>query len=742
MLRRLHLVPGLVAAIILIVLSVSGAILALDPLRERLRAGSLPTQETTVAEVAARILRRNEGVDRIVRGPNGTVTVHQWVGDQIVAQWADPRTGQLLSRVEPSVWLDVTRRLHRSLLMGDMGRGAAGVGAAALVLLSLSGLGLLARRLGGWQALARPIRGTSQARWHCEIARAAALGLMLSASTGCYLSLVTFEILPDSSTVADPAAPPGVPSKLTRWVAIERIEGLKAVTLGELREFALPRPGDPAVIRLITSKARTVIDRATGAVIATEPLSGSGRLHEWIYALHTGQGLWPAAVVVGLSALALPVLVVTGVAIWWRRRREVPRIKANSGVQEADTIILVGSEGGATWRFAAGLHAALAHAGYRVHTGSMNALARRYPRAERIILMTSTYADGSAPASATQALKRLGQLETRAAIAVLGFGDRSFRGYCKFAKELTAAVDAKAHARLLPLTCIDRQSHQAFKVWCQSLGRSLGTPIEVDVEQTIPATVRLKLIESAVYGEAVQAPTVILRFVHEAVAAPRRWGALRGPVSSRRPRFEPGDLLGIMAPGLGAPRLYSIGSSSHDGIIEICVRKQPGGACSSWLHDLRAGDLIDAFIKPNPTFRPSTGKTPLVLIGAGAGIAPLVGTIRANRARRPIHLYWGGRHPSSDYLYEGDLGFLLSDRRLTRFRPIFSRLPRGGYVQDRIEQEAVVLRDLVRSGAQIMVCGSSQMAVAVAETIERIIEPMGLDLASLKTRGRYVEDVY
>ncbi len=172
------------------------------------------------------------------------------------------------------------------------------------------------------------------------------------------------------------------------------------------------------------------------------------------------------------------------------------------------------------------------------------------------------------------------------------------------------------------------------------------------------------------------------------------------------------------------------------------MRKQPGGQCSTALHALKPGDLIEGFIKPNPAFRPRKGKAPLLLIGAGAGIAPLVGLVRANRGRRAIHLYWGGRHPASDFLYEGDLSFYLSDRRLTRLRPIFSRLKNGGYVQDRLAQEANVLRDLIRDGAQIMVCGSSQMATAVASTIERIIAPIGLDLGTLKARGCYVEDVY
>ena len=38
--------------------------------------------------------------------------------------------------------------------------------------------------------------------------------------------------------------------------------------------------------------------------------------------------------------------------IWWSRRNARPRIRQNAPAQSADTIILVGSEGGTTWQFA------------------------------------------------------------------------------------------------------------------------------------------------------------------------------------------------------------------------------------------------------------------------------------------------------------------------------------------------------------------------------------------------------
>ena len=182
--------------------------------------------------------------------------------------------------------------------------------------------------------------------------------------------------------------------------------------------------------------------------------------------------------------------------------------------------------------------------------------------------------------------------------------------------------------------------------------------------------------------------------------------------------------------------------ANRDGVLEICVRKHPGGLCSSFLHELEPGVRIEAFIRKNPAFRPARGKAPLILIGAGTGIGPLAGFIRHNAGRRRVHLYWGGRDPASDFLYEGEMAKYLADRRLTRLNTVFSRVPGGGYVQDRIASDANELRDLIQRGAQVLVCGGRDMAAGVARSLEAIIAPMGLELQTLKSTGRYVEDVY
>src|SRR3954447_12169680 len=158
---------------------------------------------------------------------------------------------------------------------------------------------------------------------------------------------------------------------------------------------------------------------------------------------------------------------VTGVLVWASRRRARPRIKANISAQAADTVILVGSEGGSTWGFARTLHDALTANGHKVHTDAMDSLAPAYPRADRMLILAATYGDGTAPASAKRFMARLEAMRTAPAcpVAVLGFGDRQFPKFCQFAQDVESALTRKDWPSLMPLATIDRQSAQAFARW-------------------------------------------------------------------------------------------------------------------------------------------------------------------------------------------------------------------------------------------------------------------------------------
>lgn len=741
MMRQLHSLVGLVAAVLVMVLALSGAILSLDPTLDRLGATVPAEGQVSVATLAGRVARHYPGAEQIQRTPSGTILVYYDRDGQVGIDRVDPLTGQRIGPYTPSAFSRWLKNLHRSFLLDTPGRAAAGILALVMLVLAISGVVLLVKRVGGWRNIAGPLRGTLVQRWHAQVGRIVVFGLLLSALTGIYMSAVTFEFLSDgvqdepdfpSSVATGPAAP------------VTALPALQAVDLNDFRELVYPYPGDPsAVYSLSTAQGDGYVDQVNGALLSYLPHGGIRRAYELVYELHTGQGLWWLGLILGLCALSVPLMGVTGALTWWQRRQSMPRIAGNSGAQSADTVILVGSENNSTWGFAAALHDALTQAGLRVHTAAMNQLASEYRRARRLFILTATYGDGDAPSSAQRFLTRLPKVKVNpdTGFAVLGFGDRQFPQFCKFARDVDAALLAHGWRRAMDLDTIDRQSAQAFTRWGNAVGQLIGRELNLVHTPVRPRTRAFELIERVDYGQEVQAPTSILRFT--AVARDGVAGRLLRLIGSNGlPRFEVGDLVGILPPDSAIPRFYSLASKSGDGFLEICVRKLPEGVCSEFLHGLKPGERIDAFIQLHPDFRPASGKAAVILIGSGTGIGPLAGFIRNNTGRHPMYLYWGGRDPASDFLYEPELSEYLADGRLTGLHTAFSRVKDGAYVQHKVLGDATQIRQLVESGAQVLVCGSRGMAKGIAKALDEILAPLNLDVQKLRTLGRYREDVF
>jgi sulfite reductase (NADPH) flavoprotein alpha-component len=735
MLRALHRWPGLLALALLLVLSVSGAALSVFPAAQRLAA---PQAEAglTVATLAARVEAVHPGVEQILRAPSGRITAYWFDGGTPGAAVIDPATGGDAATADPNPVERWLTNLHRSLFLGNAGRVVMAVGAAAMLVLAATGAGLVARRAGGWRRWFAPMRGPLAGRIHVEMARVAVVGLALSSATALWMTVSTFGLLPDSEK--SPPLPAGVSGET--GMALDAIKLLSTTDVADLRELTFPYPDDRSdVFTLKTDRGVGYIDQGSGALLAWAELSGWQKASETIYMLHTGNGAAVLGLALGLAALGVPLLGATGFLLWFASWRGRPRIRGNASVTQAGTILLVGSESGTTWSFAATLHAALTAAGESVHAAPMSAFdPARYARARRIVVLAATYGDGDAPASARAFLDRLQGLRRppEAPLAVLGFGDRAFSAYCAFAHAVEAAAEAKGWARLLPLETVNRQSPQDFACWGRTFGRAIGIDLELVHQPVVPASRTLTLVSRRDYGDAVQAPTAILRF-----AAPRApvWSRLIGRGFGR---FRPGDLLGVLPEGSALPRFYSLASDSRDGFIEIVVRRLPGGLCSGQLTALEPGQAVQAFLRPNPAFWPDRGRTPLVLIGAGTGVAPLAGFVRGNARRRPIHLFFGMRHPESDFLYDSEFHGWLDDGRLAALFTAVSRGPRPHYVQEALRANGAEIARLIGDGARIMVCGGREMAAGVSEALAEILAPTGPSLAELKVEGRYAQDVF
>lgn len=740
--RGIHTWLGLASLALVVVLALSGALLSVVPARDSLSANVQSAGGQSVADVLGRIDLTGLEPDRLERKPSGAVALSYFdASGTPQTSYVDVTTGSLTGPVGKGspFWVGL-KDFHRALFLRDTGRGITGIGAFALAFVSLAGVFVLAARMGGFARLFDRVRGTPSARWHSVISRIVLLPLMLSSLTGVYMVLTDFAIVPVTQieSLQFPESAQGLPP-----VQPGTLHGLAEIPLDKLIQLQFPFAGDTFdVFTATTASGLTLVDQFSGDVLETVPATLSMKIYAWFYALHTGEGMAIVGIILGLAALSVPVLGVTGVLIWWARRRRKVRIAANAAASEADIVVLVGSESGSTWGFARSLHKELTGAGHKVHTDAMNSFGAQFTNARHILFLTATYGNGTAPGNADQFIARLADLpdKPRWSFSVLGFGDRAFPHYCAFAKDVDAALTAQGATRALELELINRQSPQAFATWGTELGRVLETPLALRHEIELPPTHSLTLMERKVYGVEVQAPTAVLRFRRESGPRPGFWSRIFG--TSRSTFFEPTDLLGILPPGSKVPRYYSVSSDASDDSVEICVRQQIGGECSGLLHRMKIGDRIEAFVKENPDFRPAPGRKPVIMVSAGTGIAPFVGLLRANRSHRPMHLFWGGRSEQSDFLYQNTLEQCRDDNRLTSLVTAFSRDTDHAYVQDRIRADADRLRQLIRKGGAIMVCGGDAMAQAVAAEFNTLLEPLGLTTQQLRGRKLYLEDIF
>jgi sulfite reductase (NADPH) flavoprotein alpha-component len=216
------------------------------------------------------------------------------------------------------------------------------------------------------------------------------------------------------------------------------------------------------------------------------------------------------------------------------------------------------------------------------------------------------------------------------------------------------------------------------------------------------------------------------------------------------------------------PRLYSISSSpqAHTGQVHLTVGavryekdgRARKGVCSTFLADRATiGETkVGVFVHSNNAFRPpSSGDTPMIMVGPGTGIAPFRAFLherRATAARGRNWLFFGDQRAASDFLYREELESLKSEGLLARLDLAFSRdQEEKFYVQQRMLENAAELFAWLEAGAHFYVCGdASRMAKDVDAALHKVVEMSGKKSATeaaayvqaLRTAKRYQRDVY
>ena len=240
---------------------------------------------------------------------------------------------------------------------------------------------------------------------------------------------------------------------------------------------------------------------------------------------------------------------------------------------------------------------------------------------------------------------------------------------------------------------------------------------------------------------------------------------IAGIVSQYPAALTAEQLAGLLRPL--APRLYSISSAPEEVGEEVhltvgVLRYEHNGisrtgAASDFLGErLEEEGSVRVFVEENPRFRlPENPDTPVIMIGAGTGVAPFRAFMQQRAANGDSGKNWlifGNQHFTQDFLYQTEWQGWAKDGLLNKYDFAWSRDQEEKiYVQHKIREEAAELWQWLQQGAHIYVCGdASRMAKDVEQALlDTIAEQGGLSaddadeyLDNLRQEGSYQRDVY
>lgn len=402
---------------------------------------------------------------------------------------------------------------------------------------------------------------------------------------------------------------------------------------------------------------------------------------------------------------------------------------------EADLLILWASQSGT----AAGLAGALAE--------QLSALSPRLlpldqlsatdlQRARRAVFVIATTGAGEAPDHASGALERLQKAVpdlTQLSYALLALGDRRYADFCGFGRRLEVFLRNHGARDLLPRAEIDRACPAALARISRDLGKVFGAAPLPPQQPSRWRLIARRHINPGSPGGALYA----LRFQPEAMM----------------PDWQAGDIARLTLPGEAGPvaRDYSLASLPEAGWAELILRQvrdaqgRTGQGSGYLTRQLAIGDTVPLQLRANPGFRARDHAAPMILIGNGSGMAGLLSHLRARAAALPAagtcRLFFGERSPVHDRIFADELASLQACGLSLQIERAFSRAETPRYVQDLLHNHAASLREDVKAGGHIFLCGRREgMAGAVLACLRA---GLGEDLwQKLRTENRLHQDVY
>lgn len=727
--RYSHLALAISSFIFIALASITGIILAVEPISNQLKPYAIDNSEQiTLAETVSALEQHYDEVIMLTVDANGFVSASVVTKNgESKTFYINPRTGEKISSIiEKAPLFKFATNLHRSLFLKSTGRFIIGVIALVLLLMAITGVLLIAKRQGGIQRFfSKTIKENFEQYYHIVIGKYTLIPIIIITLTGIYLSLEKFSVIPKHKTThtINIASLTASPKINTTDFAL-----FKTITLNTVKSVEFPFSKDVEdffSIKLLNREL--LVNQYTGQIISEKKNTLIATLSRWSFILHTGQGniLW--SVILLITCIAILFFIYSGFAMTLKRKKKSPLPHNRYSKDNAEFIILVGSETGSTFNFATTFYNALIANEKTAYISELNHYST-YKKAKHLIIFTATYGDGEAPSNAKHFKKLVHNIpvENTLNYSVVGFGSLVYPKYCKYALMVDAML--QLHPSFIPnspLCKINNQSFEVFKEWAKQWSKSVGLTLKLS-----PITNTKSRKKDITFLVKDKSP---LNVDHSFLLTLK---------PTKRTPFTSGDLLAIYPNNDPVKRLYSIGKL-NDSIV-LSVKKHELGKCSNILYQLKTNDMITATIERNSNFYIPKHAKEVIMIANGTGIAPFLGMINDNKKQIKTHLFWGGRTQESFGMYSQLVDNAFANKTLSSIHVAYSRVyDKKIYVQDLLLEQKDFISKAIQNGSVIMLCGSMSMQNAVLQTLEQIITTqLNCSLSTLENSGQLKMDCY
>jgi len=725
--RISHLILALVSSVFIILASVTGMILAFEPISNQLQPYGF-NKETTVATTVKSLSQRYDEIITIETDENdfviASVITNEGESDTF---YINPETGEKLgSLIEKASIFSFATNLHRSLFLKSTGRFIVGLVSFFLILMALSGMLLIAKRQGGIRRyFSKVINENVEQYYHVVLGRWLLIPIIIVAFTGVYLSLEKFSLLPETNSSHQ--YPELVTSEVEK-TPIADFDLFKTLKITDVKRLEFPFSDDVEDYVFIKLKDKELlVHQYSGAIVSQQEYPMVKLVSQWSLFLHTGQGTIVWSIVLFLVCVALLFFIYSGFAMTLKRRRKTGITKNKFTKDTSEIIILVGSETGSTFRFASLLYKALIAQGKTVFISEMNAYTN-YKQAKQLLVFTSTYGEGDAPNNATK-FERLVKTTSQNHVidyAILGFGSLRYPEYCKYAEDVDSLLKSnQSFNPSLELFKINNQSFDAFQNWVNQWSETNGLPLQIEqavVKLNSKYTREFKVVNRT---DLNVDQTFMLQLK-----------------PTKKVTFQSGDLLAFQPNLNEAARQYSIARLGSD--VLLSVKKHEKGLCSTYLSSLQVNDTITATVEHNPEFHIRKSTKAVVMIANGTGIAPFLGMMHSNTAQKEMHLFLGLRSKTSYKLYKAIIDKAIHQNQLKACHVAYSQEQQEKvYVQDLILQQADFISNHLKIGGVIMICGSIVMQNQVLNQLREITNSkLNVSLSDFETKAQIKTDCY